>query len=285
MRAVVHRAAAGLSLIVMACAPSGEPTAPSREAPDPARPWAGPMVAVTLACGDEITSDILVENDLACAGDGLLVLADDITINLNGHTLAGNGTGNGITVRGRSGVTIKNGLIRDFLTGILVATSSGVVIKENGFTGNREAVFLNGSTGGTVKANTAWENTSRGFMLRPTGSGVQSTDNAVVENVLTDNPSGILVFGQPDNTIKGNTITGSTVAALDLIGGGAVGNEFKDNLLTASAVGILLGPGWSGGNLFAGNTVSTNACGLKGTTVSNTFKDNLFTGNTADACP
>ena len=121
-----------------------------------------------------------------------------------------------------------------------------MVIKDNGFTGNREAVFLNGSSGNTIKANTAWQNTSRGFMLRPTKSGVISTDNDVVGNVLTDNPSGILVFGQPGNTIKGNTISGSTVAALDLIGGGATGNEIQGKPAHhEGAVGILLGPGWS----------------------------------------
>ena len=268
---------------VLACGPA-DSTAPSADSP-PVRVHAAPEVSATIACGDQVTTNLLVENDLACVGDGLIVAADGITINLGGHTLSGNGTGNGITIRTRTGVTIQNGTVAGFLTGIFVATSSGVVIKDNGFTGNREAVFLNGSSGNTIKANTAWQNTSRGFMLRPTGSGVLSTDNDVKDNLLIDNPSGILVFGQPGNTIKGNTISGSTVAALDLIGGGATGNEFKGNLLTTSAVGILLGPGWSAGNLFAGNTVSSNTCGLKGTTVSNTFKDNLFTGNTTDACP
>ena len=274
-----------LSPSAAACTWSNEATAPSGESPGAERPATGPVVAATIACGGQVTHDIRVENDLTCAGDGPIVMADDITINLNGHPLTGNGTGNGITVRARSGVTIKNGIVRDFLTGIFVATSTGIIIKENGFTGNREAVFFNGSTNSTIKANTAWANTSRGFMLRPTGSGVQSTGNVVVDNVITGNPSGILVFGQPDNTIKGNLISGSTLAALDLIGGGAVGNEFKDNLLTAGAAGILLGPGWSSGNLFAGNTVSANTCGLKGTNVANTLKDNVFIGNTSDVCP
>ena len=284
MRADPPRLAVLCCLGLAACTWGGEATAPSRNPPD-ARPATGPVVAVTVACGGQVTTDILVENDLTCAGDGLIVMADDISINLNGHTLSGNGTGNGITVRGRSGVTIKNGVIRTFLTGVFVATSTGIIIKGSGFTGNREAVFLNGSTNSTIKANTAWANTTRGFMLRPTASGVQSTGNSVVGNVITDTPSGILVFGQPGNTIKGNTITGSTFAALDLTGGGATGNEFKDNLLSASAAGILLGPGWSGGNLFVGNTLASNTCGLKGTNVDNTFKDNQFIGNTTDACP
>ncbi|MGH7553303.1 MAG: right-handed parallel beta-helix repeat-containing protein [Longimicrobiales bacterium] len=221
---------------------------------------------------------------MTCAGDALFVMADGITINLNGHTIAGDGTGIGITLRGRTDVTIKGGTVRNFLTGIFVNTSTGVVIKDNGFTQNREGVFFAGSSGNVVKANVAWENTSRGIMVRPTGTGVISTENEIVDNVLTDNPSGILVFGQPGNTFKGNTISGSTVAALDLTGGGASGNVFKENLLTASAAGIKFGPGWTG-NSFIGNSLLANTCALQGTSAGNTFKDNVFSGNGSNACP
>jgi parallel beta-helix repeat protein len=149
---------------------------------------------------------------------------------------------------------------------------------------NREAVFLIGSSGNVVKANRAWANTQRGIMLRPTTGGIVSTDNQVVGNTLTDNPSGILVFGQSGNTLKGNTISGSTVGGFDLTGGGGSGNDIRGNVVTGSAVGIKFGTGWTG-NFIIDNMFATNTCGLAGPGASNTYKDNVFTSNVTNICP
>src|SRR5215470_817197 len=68
-------------------------------------------------CGDTITTSVQLRTDLTCPGDGLIVGADNIVINLDGHTIRGSdGTGSiGIAdgVRGpsHSNVTIRNGTI------------------------------------------------------------------------------------------------------------------------------------------------------------------------------
>jgi parallel beta-helix repeat protein len=121
-------------------------------------------------------------------------------------------------------------------------------------------------------------------MLRPTTGGIVSTDNQVVGNTLTDNPSGILVFGQSGNTLKGNTISGSTVGGFDLTGGGGSGNDIRGNVVTGSAVGIKFGTGWTG-NFIIDNMFATNTCGLAGPGASNTYKDNVFTSNVTNICP
>lgn len=282
MRGMPFVLAISIPLVPVACTSEVETTGPM-ESDVRGNPPAM-SVLTTIACGDQLTVDVTVDNDLTCVGDALAVVADGITVNLNGHTVAGDGTGVGITMRGRSDVTIKGGTVRNFVTGIFVNTGTGVVIKENQFTQNREGVFFAGTTGSVVKANVAWQNLLRGIMIRPTGTGVLSTDNEIVDNALTDNPSGILLFGQPANTIKGNTISGSTVAGLDLTGGGASGNLFNGNLLIANAAGIKFGAGWTG-NSFIGNLLSANTCGLQGTSTNNLFKDNVFSGNTSDICP
>ena len=224
-----------------------------------------------------------VDMNLVCTGDGFIVGADGIKINLNGHSITGPGTGVGIMVRDVHDITIFGGAVNGFQAGIMVATSTGVVIKDNYFTQNREAVFLAGSSGNVVKANVMWQNRLRGIMIRPSGSGALSTDNDIKDNILTNNASGILVFGQPGNSFKSNTITGSTTAALDLLVG-ATGNEFKDNLLASSAVAIRFSTGWSG-NVFKGNTIQENTCGTQGPGTANTFIDNTFSGNVTDICP
>ncbi len=124
-------------------------------------------------------------------------------------------------------------------------------------------------------------------MLRPNLTGsVVSTDNAVKDNVLIDNPTGIYLIRQPGNVFKGNSISGSTIAAIDLDPAplGASGNVFKGNLLETSAVGIRFGAGWTG-NTVLGNTVQTNVCAFKGPSSGNTFQGNTLTGNTTDFCP
>ena len=235
-------------------------------------------------CGVTVFANVTLDHDLACAGDGLIVGADGIRINLDGHTIAGSGVGIGITVRGRQDVTVSGGTVRGFVTGVMVAASTGVVIKGNRFTQNREAVFLSASSGNVIKENLAWQNQLRGLMLRPNSSGVLSTQNLVVENTLSDNPSGILLFGQPGNIFKENLISGSTVAGFDLTGGGASGNQMKENVLTSNAAAIKFGPGWTG-NRFVENAIQLNTCGVQGPADGNTFKENVFTGNTLTSCP
>lgn len=78
-----------------------------------------------------ITSSVVLTNDLNCSGDGLTVRASNVTINLNGHKLVGQGTGVGIRVpatdEGTTGVRIENGSVESFGSGIFFARSDGEI--------------------------------------------------------------------------------------------------------------------------------------------------------------
>jgi parallel beta-helix repeat protein len=123
---------------------------------------------------------------------------------------------------------------------------------------------------------------SCGIMVRPSSTRI-STRNRIVENTLTDNPVGILLFGQPGNTILENTVTGSGTAGILLTGGGATGNVFRENAVSTSAAAVQFGPGCVD-NKFIENLFIANTCGLQGTTDGNLFRENVFANNTADAC-
>jgi hypothetical protein len=71
-------------------------------------------------CGQTITESVTLAADQTSAEDGLVVGADGITIDLGGHTIAGDmGTGDvGIDLNGHSDVTIRNGTVRNFEDGI-----------------------------------------------------------------------------------------------------------------------------------------------------------------------
>jgi parallel beta-helix repeat protein len=77
--------------------------------------------------GETITHDTTLQNDLTdCPGDGIIVGADDITLDLNGHTIAGRFDvrfctdecvhQDGIANTGHDRVVIENGEVRNFET-------------------------------------------------------------------------------------------------------------------------------------------------------------------------
>jgi hypothetical protein len=74
-------------------------------------------------CGDTITTSIRLRTDLICLGDGLIVGADDIVIDLGGHTVMADRAGAPDSVGIEDGerhrnVTIRNGTIRNFTVGV-----------------------------------------------------------------------------------------------------------------------------------------------------------------------
>src|SRR3989338_10998076 len=85
------------------------------------------MISVVSAvgCGDTITEDtVLTEDLLNCSGNGIIIGADNITLDCNGHRIDGNGDFNGISVSNNvNGVTIKNCNIQEFGYGIYLGSN------------------------------------------------------------------------------------------------------------------------------------------------------------------
>jgi nitrous oxidase accessory protein NosD len=84
--------------------------------------------AAPLKCGDTVTEDVVLHADLTgCHDSALQVGADGVTIDLNGHTIVGADldlfAGPGIVASGFDHVTVKNGTIRGFRSGISVSDS------------------------------------------------------------------------------------------------------------------------------------------------------------------
>jgi parallel beta-helix repeat protein len=242
----------------------------------------GPAVRADDLCGATILEDVKLHHDLVCAGVGLIVGADGISINLNGHTIAGSGTDVGITVTGRTDVSIRGGTIRGFAAGVRVNASSDLVIMHNEFIENGEGIDLqSGSVANTIKQNVFRDHTTRAVMLR-----TDSADNDIKHNTFTGNRVGILVFGGVDNILKHNIVSDSILAGirLNVI---ATGNLIKDNLVVSNVAGIeflVTQTGSATGNDLVRNTIELNDCGLKGPTAGNNLKKNSFDANGADTC-
>ena len=234
-------------------------------------------------CGEIITDDLTLDQDLACLAGGLVVGADGIKINLNGHSIVGAGTGVGITVIGHAGVTIYgDGTIARFFTAVLIRDSRDVVIKDNAVAQNVDGIDVQqGSRGITIKANELSANTTRGVMVRS-----DVTDVEVKNNTFTGNRVGVLVNGPTRATVKANFISSSLLAGIR-IGPTATDNLLLDNIVVAGPAGIeflIMSGAGATGNAIRDNTVTANTCGVKGPTAGNTFEGNTIAANTTDFC-
>ena len=79
-------------------------------------------------CGTVLTHDTTLGSDIVgCAGDGLIVGADGITVDLNGHTVRSDG-GVGIRVAGHDGVTIKAGTVSGLSAGLAISDAQHVSV-------------------------------------------------------------------------------------------------------------------------------------------------------------
>jgi parallel beta-helix repeat protein len=234
-------------------------------------------------CGALITADFDLEDDLACAGSGLIVAADGITVNLRGHVISGAGVGDGIAIVERTDVTVKDGRIQNFAAGVRIASSSDVTIKNSTFAANTDGIdCAAGCSGNAIKYNHFLDNVARGVMLRSSTS-----DNVVRDNVFARNRVGILLFGAVDTDVRKNILSSSLLADIR-VNVLATGNVIKENTASTSPAGIefLVTPtGSATGNSIVANTLIASPCGLKGPLAGNIVRKNVFVATTMEVCP
>ncbi len=194
----------------------------------------GPIAEVpTLVCGQEISEDTTLDGDLICAGGPALVItADNVTLDLNGHTVSGHldaiAGGPGILLRNVRGVTVRKGTLQHFGAGVAIEGGGGNVIQNLTVQDNVGAV--GGDYGDGIVIDGSSENRVQGNTVQRNGpfSGIsligESQHNEILENLVTDNnmlhigdPSagrqamGIRIEGPSanNNKVVGNTVTGS----------------------------------------------------------------------------
>jgi hypothetical protein len=108
-------------------------------------------------CGSTITSDVQLTADVTCEEDGIRVAADNLTVNLNGFTLRGDGPDSnttGILVDGVSGVSIRGpGMIADFGNGVAFTGAAGGSMRDVYVGTSDICVLLDATTGTTIHHN------------------------------------------------------------------------------------------------------------------------------------
>lgn len=186
---------------------------------------AKPAPLTQVSCGQVITKSIRVANDLSgCEAAGLVVGAPRVTIDLNGHTIAGtdlNVVGGGVVSDGFSGTVVRNGTIRNFWAGVRIANSSGGVVERVRAIDNLQGYLLEDATDATISRSSATGGQMGVNLVRTTDSTVSrvttsdndqgvvpnqgSTRNLVERNNFAGSDIGVHVAGAFDNTISRNT--------------------------------------------------------------------------------
>lgn len=147
---------------------------------------AAPATATAVTCGTVVTTSIKLTANLGpCAGDALIAGADNITIDLGGYTISGSGSGAGVRVAQRTGVTVTSGRIVGFHTGVVLDESTSSTVSKLVLTGNVRGVNVAGSDDNLVEKNTIADSGLDAIRL-----GL-SADNVISKNVLTGNVFGI----------------------------------------------------------------------------------------------
>jgi parallel beta-helix repeat protein len=194
-------------------------------------------------------------NDLVdCPGDGLVIGADNITLDLAGHSISGlNSPGSeGIADNGHGGITVKNGTISNFfLHGIGLRRAPGSAVSNmtirkigaGGVAGEVSAgVLVDKSPNASVSKSTVTNDVSA---FQSDGVDVLQSASAVISgNRLTRNAwDGMFVFFSSHTRVVGNTFDGNQNQGIEVnLGSDHVllaGNDAADNVSNGLVVGAI----------------------------------------------
>jgi parallel beta-helix repeat protein len=141
--------------------------------------------------------------------------ASDVTLDLGGFTLTGNGVGDGIEIRHQNRVTIRNGTVRNFAFGVVFTDPLTNELIENVFaqSNSSDGILIKG-TGSIIRhcragGNAAGFNLSRGIQNviedcdainnTQTGFLIGGTNNLVIRNLASGNPINDYNIGQSNH--------------------------------------------------------------------------------------
>lgn len=139
--------------------------------------------------------------------DSVIVERDNIIVDGGGYTVQGPGpiltqTRVGITLEGRSNVTLKNIEIRAFELGVSLSRCSNITIDECITTETYgTAIYLTDSYNNTISENQIYANDWDSILVQGASVG-----NTISRNNITDNEMGIRLLGGSGNYLLGNNI-------------------------------------------------------------------------------
>ena len=185
----------------------------------------GPSTTGTLTITESTT---LIQNH-----DGNIVIgADNVTLDCAGHTITGPGRLAGlpgIELFQRTGVTVKNCVLRDFNDAFRVGESDGNTFTNNTMSHLRQGFTLNQSDNNVLDGNTVTD--ANDFFGISLGS---SHGNTLTNNTVTDSSLGFYIINSDNNILTGNTALRNSGSGFDVKNSDS--NVLANNVLVAGHV-------------------------------------------------
>jgi parallel beta-helix repeat protein len=198
---------------------------------------ASQALANHVQCGDVITQDTTLDSDLDCTGNGLIVSGSDLTLDLGGHTIRGDGdvsgSDTGIHVAA-SRVTVENGQVEDFAFAAQIGSSAvpdesnDAVLRQLRVADSRIGVFGCCGNRPRIEDSRFVNNGSFGIYLGTTShiliqrntfdEGNDDPDDIILEqagsgSVVRENQGGFLLVSNSDEdlTVEDNRFSGMEI--------------------------------------------------------------------------
>jgi hypothetical protein len=224
-----------------------------------------PAAAQPVGCGAVLTEDTTLAADLIdCPGDGLVIGAPGITVDLGGHTVSGQiiqgGDPGQVGIDNSAGhddVTIRNGTVSYFQRGgvHLAGADRNLVTGLDMFLFDEFGILIEGGSDNRIAANTPRAPGTVGIEVR--GGATPTTLN----NVITD-----------------NVVTSSSSAGIALRSGRIAGTVVEGNEVTGNSNE----EPWGAAIVVAYRAVDVTATTVRGNTAYRNFGGGVFVGRAAE---
>ena len=204
-----------------------------------------PSVATrkTADCGMTVMKNMTLSDDIGpCPGDGLVIGADGVKLNLNGHMLLGTsaraGTHVGVRIQGHTKVTVTGGTVTGFDAGVAIIGGSANTVSNRTVTNNlgsadyTNSIFGDGvvvffSPGNSIVGNSLINN---GIFDEIGVLGVGSDNNLIENNLAKGTDNGGNPYGPVGLGIILNPFLGADrPRQLSVAGNRVIGNRVENN--------------------------------------------------------
>jgi parallel beta-helix repeat protein len=216
----IRRPVCSLVLVIALAGAAGLP------APAPAAP-----PKPNLECGDTVTASARLTQDLvACPGDGLVIGAPNVVLDLAGHTISSKPQSEfvaGVRVAGQANVTVRGGRIEGFNSNVLLNEAPGAKVDQMTLVA---AQFAGVSTGVENRATVQRSVFDNNVIAINTDA---SSNIRLDRNLVHDGAFGISLGNGSDFSITRNLLVGQEFRGI-FVAAGAMDAALERNVVLNS---------------------------------------------------
>jgi len=177
--------------------------------------------SVTYVLSGNITGSIVVERN-------------NIVLKGGGYVMEGSGVEDGITLLGRSNVTVRDMILEGFHNGIYLNASVGNTLYGNNVTNSEDGIgldyFSNNNVLSVNHVRARALNNSKGVWL------TFSSNNVLSRNEIETNGNGVELWFSSNNTLSGNNVTANKDAGVHIWDSN--GNRISHNNMLSKALQV-----------------------------------------------